>query len=125
MALRLDFENPLVLNNYGYSLSLRGQRLDEAMVMVKRALELDPDNGAYMDTAGWIHYQLGDYDIALEYIQKATELENNSWTVVEHLGDVLLKLGKEPEAVDAWEKALRMAPDNSELLKKINQSKDK
>ena len=125
IALRLDNENPLVLNNYGYSLSIRGQRLDEAMTMVKKALELDPDNGAYLDTVGWIHYQLGEYETALKFIQKATELEDKSWTVVDHLGDVLQKLGKSSEAVEAWQKALTMDPGNNDLLEKINQSKDK
>lgn len=125
IALRLDNENPLVLNNYGYSLSLQGIRLEQAMSMVQHALQLEPDNGAYLDTAGWIYYQLENYEAALQYIEKATEIETKSWTVMDHLGDVLLKLGDTTKAQEAWQKALEMDPDNEILIQKLNQATDK
>jgi tetratricopeptide (TPR) repeat protein len=119
-ALQLDSENALLLNNYGYSLSERGVRLKEAMTMAQKALTKDPDNGAYLDTVGWIYYKMGDYENALEYIKKACEQRENNAVVVEHLGDVYFKLQMKKEAQSSWEEALKLNQDNPELKEKLN-----
>lgn len=118
-ALQQDPENPLVLNNYGYSLSVRGVRLEEAMAMSKKALEKDPENGAYLDTMGWIYFKMGDYEKAREYIEKACQFQKNSAEIYEHLGDIYEKLMMKEEAIQMWEKALELDRGNLQLLKKL------
>jgi len=115
-ALKLEPDNALVLNNYGYSLSLRGIRLQEAQEMVTRALETDPENGAYLDSMGWIYFTMGDYEKALEYIKRAHALSMESVEVATHLGDVYEKLGMKEKAIEVWQEALKLDDDNQELL---------
>jgi tetratricopeptide (TPR) repeat protein len=112
-------ENSLVLNNYAYSLSERGVRLEEALAMSKRAVEKDPENGAYLDTMGWILYKMGDYGKAAPLIERANALRPGSADVVEHLGDVYDRLGRREEAERCWRRALELDPGNPGLLKKL------
>ena len=118
-ALSIDPQNALMLNNYGYSLSLRGERIEEALEMAKRALEKDPDNGAYLDTVGWINYLLGNYEAARTYIEKAFELRPDSVEVMEHLGDVYTKLNMIQEAKQIWARALEIDKENETLIQKL------
>lgn len=124
-ALKIDPANPLVLNNYGYSLSERGVRLDEALEMAKKAVEKDPDNGAYLDTMGWILFKMGDYEKARPYIEKAFAQRGNSADVVGHLGDLYDKLQMKDDARKMWEKALELDKSNVNLLKKLGRSPEK
>jgi tetratricopeptide (TPR) repeat protein len=120
-ALQLEPNNSTILNNYAYSLSQRDIRLDDALRMASRALASEPENGAFLDTIGWIHYQREDYEEALGYIQKALSVRSESAEVVEHLGDVYEKLGRMDDARKAWESALEMDKDNPSILKKLDQ----
>ena len=119
-ALKLDPENALVLNNYGYSLSERGIRLEEAMIMAQKALQKEPKNGAYLDTMGWIYYQMGQYEEALKYIEEAHNVRESA-EVAKHLGDVYDKLGMKDKARDAWKKALELDEDNLEILRRLRE----
>ncbi len=119
-ALRLDPNNALIMNNYGYSLSERGIRLNEALEMAQKALKQDPENGAYLDTVGWIYYKTGEYEKALEYIIKAFSARQESAILADHLGDVYDKLEMKEEARKAWEKALELDQGNQEILKKLD-----
>ena len=121
LALKWDPENALILNNYGYTLSERGERLDDAIAMAQKALEIEPENGAYLDTVGWIYYKLGHYEESLKYIQKAIHKRPSSAVVLEHLGDVYKKLGDGNNARKAWEKALHLDKDNPDLREKLEQ----
>ena len=78
----------LLLNNFSYSLSERGLRMQEALEMVKKAVTAKPDNAAYLDTIGWIYFKLGRYKEAAQYIKKSVEQRTGSPVVLEHLGDV-------------------------------------
>lgn len=116
-SLALDPENPYVLNNYSYYLSLRKIRLDDAKIMSAKSLEISPDNKHYLDTYGWILYQMGNYEEAKIWIEKS--IENNASedaVVLEHLGDVLYKLGQKDDAIRYWEKALEMGGEITEFL---------
>jgi tetratricopeptide (TPR) repeat protein len=113
-------DNDLLLNNYSYSLSERGIKLELALRMAQKAIEAQPDNGAYLDTIGWIYYKMGQYEKALKYIKQSLANREDSPVVVEHLGDVYLKLGFPDEAKIYWRKALQMDADNEELKKKID-----
>ncbi len=114
-------DNALLLNNYSYSLSERGEKLDRALQMAQRALEQEPDNGAYLDTMGWIYFKLGDYQKALEYIQEAVKVREESAEVLEHLGDVYQKLNQPEKAREYWQKALEKDPENEELKQKLQE----
>lgn len=118
-ALKLYPNEALLLNNYSYSLSERGFQLDRALQMAEKAIELDPDNGAYLDTIGWIHFKLGNYEKARDYILKAVEQREDSAVVVEHLGDVYFKLGDLNNALKYWHRALEKDSENIELKNKI------
>ena len=121
-SLTLDPDNSLVLNNYSYSLALRNVRLAEALRMAERALRTEPENGSYLDTVGWIYFKLGDYDKALEYIEKAFTIRIQSAEVAEHLGDVYDRLGMKDKARDAWQHALEIDRGNPDLLRKLERN---
>jgi tetratricopeptide (TPR) repeat protein len=122
-ALRIDSDYALVLNNYAYSLSERNTQLDRALRMSKRSLEKDSLNSSYLDTFGWILFQLGRYREALIYIQKAVDAGDASPVVLEHLGDVHAKLGNIDEAKKYWTMALEKDKKNGQLQKKIERGR--
>jgi tetratricopeptide (TPR) repeat protein len=118
-AIKIDSTNALVLNNYGYSLSVRGVRLEEAAAMARKAIAKDPENGAYLDTMGWILFRMGDYGNARPFLEQAFRLRGNSADVIEHLGDLYDRLQMKEEAKKMWEQALELNGSNTGLLKKL------
>jgi tetratricopeptide (TPR) repeat protein len=120
-ALKIEPSNALVLNNYAYYLSLRNLNLEKAEQMAKKAVELDPGNGSNQDTYGWVLFQLGKYDDAKEWIDKAIQSGEQSAVVLEHYGDVLWKTGNKKEAVKYWEKAEKAGEGSELLLKKVQE----
>ena len=118
-ALQIDSTNALINNNYAYSLSERGIKLDKAMRMSKVALKADPENSAYLDTMGWIYFKMGNYDSAKDYIEKALKSGGDKPDILEHLGDIEFKMGNKDKAKSTWEKALKLDKNNSELKEKI------
>lgn len=126
-ALKVNPKNALILNNYAYSLSEHGTDLDKALRMAKLAIELDPQNSAYLDTMGWVYYKLGDYNKAALFVKKAlsvrTKSDGSASTLEEHLGDIYEKLGDSKKALEQWEKALKGDPKNEGLKQKIEKAK--
>jgi tetratricopeptide (TPR) repeat protein len=132
-VLAVDPQNAAALNYYGYMLGDLGIRLDEAETMVKRALEQDAYNGAYLDSLGWIYYKQGKFAEAESQLRKAVERESHDPTIHSHLGDVYAKTGRAELAAAQWEKSLeewhRVLPADvetekiAEVEKKVNQSK--
>lgn len=116
-ALRLEPDNDLILNNYSYSLAERGVQLEKAFRMAKRALEKSPDNSHYLDTYGWVLYQLGQVDNAFRYIQRSYQIDSTSWEVTMHMGDVLIRLKEPHRALYYFERALQLPGNKSDLLK--------
>ncbi|MCB0300189.1 MAG: tetratricopeptide repeat protein, partial [Calditrichaeota bacterium] len=110
--------NALLLNNYSYSLSVRGVELEKALEMSQKALQNEPDNAAYYDTAGWIYFKMGHLEKARELIEQSLVMEPDNPEVIEHLGDVYEKLGNLDLAKQFWQQALELAPDNPELREK-------
>lgn len=123
-ALLINPDNSVVLNNYAYYLSLRGEQLEKALKMAAKAVELDPENASNIDTYAWVFYKLGRYEDALRWIEKALSMnESDNGTMLEHYGDILYKLGRKEDALANWNKA-KTAGDVSELLdKKIKEGK--
>jgi tetratricopeptide (TPR) repeat protein len=102
-------KNPIALNNLGYFLLERDQKLDEAVSLIKQAVEIDPTNPSYLDSLGWAYFKLGKLGEAELYLKEAINNDGTSATVYEHLGDVYQKQGKEKLARDAWQKAMNLA----------------
>jgi tetratricopeptide (TPR) repeat protein len=119
-ALRLKDDNPLVLNNYAYSLAVRNVRLDRALEMARGAVGMEPENASYLDTIGWIHFRLGRYPEAEEFIGRALSKGEENAEVLEHMGDVQFKLERPDLAVEYWRRALELAPDNEALRGKVS-----
>lgn len=118
-AIKLDPNNATALNNYAYYLSVRGEKLNEAKLMSKKSLDIEPENPSFLDTYGWILYQNELYDDAKIYIQKAIDAGGGSAEVYEHLGDVNEKLNNLDEAKLWWKKALELEPTRTYLQKKL------
>jgi Flp pilus assembly protein TadD len=110
-------DNPIALNNLGYFLAERGERLAEAVEIIRRALEIDPENPSYLDSLGWAYFKQGDLDNAERYLREAARRNTASATIWEHLGDVLTKRGKNSEARDAYQRALKISSDREETLR--------
>jgi tetratricopeptide (TPR) repeat protein len=119
-ALKLDPDNALILNNYAYNLSTRGQDLTKALEMSKRAVRKEPGNPSYLDTMGWIYFMLKDYKSAREYIERAVAVNGSNSVLLEHLGDVHNALKDTQKAVYFWKKALELNKGNKQLEDKIN-----
>ena len=105
-VLAVNPQNTMTLNYLGYMLADRGVKLEEALGYIKKALELDPANGAYLDSLGWAYFKLGKYDLAEENLVKAAQRINSDPTVQDHLGDLYQKTGRLKLAAAHWEHAL-------------------
>jgi tetratricopeptide (TPR) repeat protein len=127
-ALEINADNASALNYIGYTWAERGENLDEAEKMIKRAIELRPDDGYIVDSLGWVYYmrarplvEAGDKQRAREYIdraltelEKADELTGGDPVISEHLGDTYLLLDDRRQALDKFEEAARLGPREDE-----------
>ena len=105
-VLASDPEHASALNYLGYMLADQNMKLEEALGYIKRAVDLDPANGAYLDSLGWAYFRLGKYDLAEENLLKASQKINTDPTVLDHLGDLYQKTGRLKLAAANWERAL-------------------
>jgi tetratricopeptide (TPR) repeat protein len=87
-VLRREPDNAPALNFLGYLFADHNMNLDEALVMIRRAIELDPENGAYIDSMGWVLYRLGRLAEARTHLERALRLTGGDPVIHEHLGDV-------------------------------------
>lgn len=122
MALKNDPKNVIVLNNYAYYLSLRKVNLEKAEGMSKKANDLSPNVPSFQDTYGWVLYTRENYQNALFWIEESLKNGGDTDpTVLEHHGDVLLKLNRTQEALESWEKALEAGGEPEDLNPKIEE----
>jgi tetratricopeptide (TPR) repeat protein len=105
-VLQMDSNNSQTLNYLGYMMADRNTHLEEALGMIKKALELDPQNGAYLDSLGWAYFRMGNYDQAEENLRRAADKTPNDATVQDHLGELYARTGKLKLAALHWERAL-------------------
>lgn len=123
-ALKANPDNALVLNNYAYHLSLSSLQLDKAATMAEKALVLAPGNPYYLDTYAWVLYKKGDLLNALVYIEQALQADQESSAAVyEHYGDILFKLNRPAEALNAWKQASVKGGESEFLESKIRDGK--
>jgi len=114
--LKAEPDNAQVLNALGYTLADRTQRYDEALKYIQKAMELEPNDAAVMDSMGWVKYRLGDYESAIAHLRKANELTKDP-EIAAHLGEVLWVSGKKNDALKIWEESLKEHPNHEALLK--------
>ena len=122
-ALELYPDQPLVLNYLGYSWVDKGLNLEEAFKMLRKAVELRPNDGYIVDSLGWAHYKLGQYPDATETLEKAIDLKPADPVLNDHLGDAYWRVNRRIEAHFQWNHARDMGADPDDLpaiLKKIN-----
>jgi tetratricopeptide (TPR) repeat protein len=116
-ALELQPEQPHVLNYLGYSWVDQGVNLDEAMGMIKRAVDQRPDDGYIVDSLGWAFYRIGNYAEAVKNLERAIDLKPEDPTVNDHLGDAYWRVGRKLEARFQWTHARDLKPEADELPK--------
>lgn len=117
--LAIEPDNDVILNNYSYSLAVRNIRLDQAMILIRKAVTKAPDNSHYLDTMGWVFFRMNNFPEALKYIRRSYELDQTSWEVVDHLGDVYARMDDLENARLFWKTALELNPNQSQIKSKI------
>jgi tetratricopeptide (TPR) repeat protein len=105
-ALDLDPANAMTLNYMGYMWADKGVRLPEALKLIKKAVEQEPWNGAYLDSLGWVYFKMGEYELAEDNLRQAVNRTQTDPTVHEHLGDLYEKTGRIRLAAAQWELSL-------------------
>jgi tetratricopeptide (TPR) repeat protein len=119
-------ENATALNNLGYFLVERGERLDEALGMIERAVRKEPGNPSYLDSLGWAYFKQGKLNMAEKYLSDAARRNPGSVAIQEHLGDLFQKLGQKEKATGFWRKALSLASeaaDSARIKAKLGETK--
>ena len=116
-ALTLYPDQPLVLNYLGYSWVDQGIHLDDAFKMLRRAVSLRPEDGYIVDSLGWAHYRLGDFEEALRELERAISLKPSDPTVNDHLGDAYWRVGRKLEAQFQWNHARDLNPEPDDLAR--------
>ena len=123
LFLQLLKNNPrdtYTLNYVSYKLALKNQELDFAFDLIKKALKIDPDNGYFLDTLGWVEYKRNNFISAVYFLEKSVSLLPKSAEVLDHLGDCYFMLNRKQEAVFEWNKAIKYETDKN-VIKKIKE----
>lgn len=116
-VLEKNPDDPNALNALGYTLADRfPMRLEEAKKLLDKAMELKPDDPAIMDSYGWLHYRMGDYDVALRYLRRSFEMVADP-EIGAHLGEVLWESGNQKEARKVWMESWRKDPGHEDMLR--------
>ncbi len=124
-VLELEPDSAATLNYLGYMLADRGVDLDQSLDYVKRALEQDPHNGAYLDSLGWVYFKMGRLDLAEDNLLKALKSLRLTGVVYDHLGDLYFQKGDRAQALTYWRKALDQEDDElekEEVVRKIEEA---
>lgn len=116
-ALKLSPDQPFVLNYLGYSWIDQGKNLDRAMEMIRKAVELRPEDGYIVDSLGWAHFRLGNYKDAVSELERAIELRPEDPVINDHLGDAYWQAGRKLEARFQWSHARDMKPEPEDLAR--------
>lgn len=106
-------------NYIAYMWAERGEKLDIGLDLIQKAIAIDPENGAFRDTLGWIYYMQGRYTEALDELQKAMCYIKDDPTIREHLGDTYFKLGNHAAAIEHWKKTLELEPENQRVRERL------
>lgn len=116
-VLASEPNNATALNNLGYFLIERNERLDEALGLIQRAVKVEPTNSSFLDSLGWAYFKLGKLDAAERFLSEATRRDSTSSTTQEHLGDVYQRQGKNDQARAAWQRALVLSVADDDIAR--------
>lgn len=122
--LEIKPNDAYALNYLGYMYADKGVRLTEAVALLEKAIALEPDNSAFLDSIGWAYFRLGELAQAEHYLQQALEQMDEGdpeeqAVIFDHAGDIANARGKMTEARAHWQKVLELAPDNEEVRRKL------
>lgn len=123
LILQQDPDNPTALNNLGYYLAERGERLEEALQLTQRAVNIAPTNGSFLDSLGWVYYQMGRVDEAQRFLEQALLNQPNDGAIHEHVGDLYKKQGRLDQARRSWQRSLQLVKektDRERIQKKLD-----
>jgi predicted Zn-dependent protease len=109
--------NATALNNLGYFLVERNERLNEALEMIQKAVRAEPTNSSFLDSLGWAYFKLGNLDEAERHLSEAARRDATSATIHDHLGDLYQRRGKAEQARASWQKALALAVEVEEITR--------
>ena len=121
--IKLDPANGQALNALGYTLVDRTDRIQEGMDYISKAYTMNPNDAAILDSMGWAHYRLGNYEEALKFLRMAFEQLKDA-EIAAHLGEVLWVMGEQESARDVWDEALRATPTHkllNDVIKRFTQ----
>jgi len=127
-VLAREPEHAGALNYLGYMLAERGERLDESVEYLKKALAIEPNNGSFLDSLGWAYFKAGKLDLAEENLRRAAEQLRDNSVIQEHYGQLLFRIGRFEEAISAWNRALAgdgSSIDRAEIDQKIREAKQR
>ncbi|MEC9368733.1 MAG: tetratricopeptide repeat protein [Pseudomonadota bacterium] len=113
-ALKLNPDEPLILNYLGYSWIDQGINVKEGLELVRKAVKLKPDDGYFVDSLGWAFYRLGEYAQAVEHLERAVELRPDDPVINDHLGDAYWRVDRKLEAEYQWSQSLTLEPEEDE-----------
>ena len=123
-ALQKNPKDPFTLNYLGYWWADDGRKLESAIKLIEKAVGLRPRSGYFVDSLGWVHFKLGNLDLAVSFLEQATILEPMDPVITEHLGDAYWATGRYEEARYKWQYALSIATEDelkAALVVKISQ----
>jgi len=106
-----------VLNYLGYSWADQGTHLTKAKQMIERAAELRPNDGAIVDSLGWVEFRQGNDKDAVKTLERAVELQPEDASINGHLGDAYAAVGRKREAEFQWRRALTLNPEPEEAAR--------
>lgn len=124
-ALKIRPDSAQVLNYLGYSLVDRNEKLDEALTLIQRAVELRPDDGYILDSLAWAYYRMARYPEAVAPMERAVSAMASDPLVNDHMGDIYWMVGREREAEIQWRRALSLKPETEAETTRIRAKLDR
>jgi tetratricopeptide (TPR) repeat protein len=116
-VIKEDPQNAGALNYFGYMLADLGIRLNEAIDYVQKALAIEPENGAFLDSLGWAYFKLNDLENAEKYLLQADQRIKDDPVVYDHLGDLYFKTGDFQKARDFWSQSVKIGTEQEDIQK--------
>jgi tetratricopeptide (TPR) repeat protein len=117
--IEVDTAHAAALNYVGYTYAERNDSLQYALGLIERAINIDEDNAYFIDSRGWVYYQMGRYEEARDELERAAGISEDP-VILEHLGDVYVKLNEHDKAQQVYQRALEFDPKNSLIKHKID-----
>ena len=116
-VINFNSKHASALNYLGYMWADRGVRLNESLGLIKRAVAIEPNNGAFLDSLGWVYFKMGKIEQAEAYLVQALGRVRRDPTIYEHLGDLYYQKGAYLKAHTAWKRSISYGQDEEEIQK--------